>query len=611
MLDLPPETAIVVTASRAPVAGEDAAASVTLLDGRRTERLGEPLIGSVLRLTPSASLAVSGPAGSQSQLRIRGAEANHTLLFMDGIRANDPAAGNEPRLELLNSDIASPVEVVRGPQSALWGSEAIGGVISVGGSPASGSSATLEGGSLGFGRLSAGTTVRGDRVDATIGAGFQRSDGINSFAGGPGDRDGYRNVAGRARLVFRPAQEVEIGAAGFAIAARSEFDGYDPVTFLRADTLDESRNRLSAGRFWASGEAGGWKVSAGASLLGSRNRNLLDGDKVNRTAARRATTGLQAERDLRTGAIEHKFIGAFDWDRERFRARDVVYGGFSNQDRSRTHHAVTGEWRAVAGPLSTDLAVRHDAFSRFKDATTLRGSALLSLARGFSVAASYGEGIAQPTFFDLFGFFPGSFTGNPSLTPERSLGVEASIRYRGARLQAGVTAYRQRLRDEIIDVFDSSTFRSTTENASGRSSRSGIETEAEWAVSPALRLSANYAWLKASERTDPHQRAVRELRRPRHSGSVALDGKAGRFTYGASLAYAGQRRDRDFDSFPATFVRLDPYWLANGRVGYDLNSNLQFFARVSNAFDDEVRDVVGYRTEGRSAYAGIRLAFGR
>ena len=152
----PPEnqTAIVITASRLPEKAGDSAASVNVVDAPLLERLGEPSITAYLRLLPSTSVATSGPAGSFTPGRIRGAEANHTLLFIDGIRANDPAAGNEPRFELLNADIASRIELVRGPQSALWGSEAIGGVISVDGADAmsTGASGTLEAGSFGFRR---------------------------------------------------------------------------------------------------------------------------------------------------------------------------------------------------------------------------------------------------------------------------------------------------------------------------------------------------------------------------------------------------------------------------------------------------------------------------
>ena len=608
---VPVEQVVVVTASRAPQQEQNTAASVTLIDADRVQRLGEPLLSSLLRLVPSTSLATSGPAGSQSQVRIRGAEANHTLLFIDGIRANDPAAGNEPRFELLSTDLGDALEVVRGPQSALWGSEAIGGVVAVRSAGLDGAQAVGEAGSFGFGRLSGSAGLKSGRVSVAFGAGIQGARGINAFADGPGDRDGYRNRTVRGSISFRPTAAWEIGVSGFAIAGRSEFDGLDPLTFARADTLDESRNRLAAGRLFARYDNSGWKVSGGISHLGSRNRNLLAGDEQNRTAAERSTGQLQVERGFTTGGLDHRLIVAGEASRETFQARDLIYGGATDQDRDRSQSAITAEWRAEAGPLIADAAIRRDRFNRFEDATTVRASVLVKLSPAWSATVSYGEGIAQPTFFDLYGFFPGSFRGNADLSPERSRGAEASLRYASGPLSASATIYRQRLTDEIVDVFDPVTFTSTTANAAGRSRRQGLELEAGWAPSTALRLSATYAYLEASERTDPLGRTVKELRRPKHSGSVAADGTTGRLSYGAAISYTGPRTDRDFDLFPAPTVRLGSYWLGSARVGYRLTRQIELFGRIANAFDEDARDVVGYRTEGRSAYAGIRLGLGR
>jgi vitamin B12 transporter len=255
-----------------------------------------------------------------------------------------------------------------------------------------------------------------------------------------------------------------------------------------------------------------------------------------------------------------------------------------------------------------DVALRRDGFNRFKDATTVRASLLFHLNSQLSMAASYGEGIAQPTFFDLYGFFPGSFVGNPSLKPEYSHGFEASIRYRQGPLAASLTAYRQHLREEIVGTYDPGTFLSSAANAAGVSRRQGIEAEASWQRGKATRLSATYSYLDASEPSVASGQS-RELRRPRHSGSLMLDGAYSRLSYGASIAYVGQRFDTDFDLFQR--VRLSAYWLGGARIAYQLRNEVQVFARMSNAFGAEYQDVVGYRTEGRSAYVGLRFALGR
>lgn len=600
LTDLPPPPAaaetIIVTASRGGESRDRSPASVSLLEPQTEERQGEPLLASLLRLTPSASLSVAGPAGSQSQVRLRGAEANHTLLFIDGIRANDPAAGNEPRFELLSADLADRIEVVRGPQSALWGSEAIGGVIALSAQPRRGASATAEGGSHRFGRIGGTAGLETGDVTLALGGGVQGARGINAFAGGQGDRDGYRNAVLRGRLDWQRGP-VTLTASGFGIRARSEFDGSDPSTFLRADTADSSRNKLEAGQLGARFEEDGWKLALGASRLGSRNRNLLAGVEQNRTGGRRDTLTAEAARDL--GA--HRLTLAGEWTGERFTAADTVYGGFTNQRRKRDQSAITGEYRGEVGPLVATLAIRHDAFSDFRDATTFRAGALVDLGSGLQLAGNWGEGIAQPTFFDLYGFFPESYVGNPDLKPERSRGGEISLRAAAGPWRGAITAYRQHLRDEIVASAD---FLSAV-NAGGRSKREGVEVEAGWSAGERLNLSATYAYLDASEP------AGRELRRPRHSGSVAADGASGRLSYGAALTYTGARLDRDFDLFPSPLVRLPSYWLGSARLAYRVAPSVELFGRVANAFDRRVVDVVGYRAEGRTVFAGIRLGRSR
>ena len=325
------------------------------------------------------------------------------------------------------------------------------------------------------------------------------------------------------------------------------------MTFAHADTLDKTHNKLSAGRMIA--EIGRREKSYGVgyiSLLGSSNRNEVGDQPVNRTTGKRRTIGVEGGHHIG----KHQFIAALESEREEFKARDTAYGGFTDQDRSRKHQSITAEWRATdLGPVSADIAVRQDFFSSFKDATTYRIALKLDVGSGVSIAGNYGEGIGQPSFFDLYGFFPGSFVGNPDLKPESSRGGDISLRYSAGRLGGSLTYYRQRLKDEIVDVFDPSTFLSSTVNASGKSKRQGVEIEGSLPPSNALRMTATYAWLDASE-PNVGGGQLKEQRRPKHSGSVALDGTRGRLTYGAAIAYTGDRVDTNFDVFPAARVRL-------------------------------------------------------
>jgi vitamin B12 transporter len=603
---------IVITASRAPESTSETAASVTIIDSEQIVRLDEPLVANLLRLTPSAAVTSIGPSGSLTEVRIRGSEANHSLFFVDGIKINDPASGDAPRFELLNADLASRIEVVRGPQSALWGSDAIGGVIAVNGlDDGPGYGASGESGSFGFAKASASGALTSDAGSLSGAVGWQHAAGIDSFGASGGDKDGYRNLSGRLRGTIALGPSVRLGAAAIALTGESQFDGYDLVTFEHTDTLDESRNRLAAGRAWAEFgyDSSAWSGRVSASLLASSNGNLLAGDPLNRTSGTRRVVDAQFERAFSTGAVRHRLIVAAEAERESFHARDTVYGGFTDQDRTRNHNALTAEWRASVAAFAGDLAVRRDMFNRFRDATSLRASVLAKLGGGFALTGSYAEGISQPTFFDLYGFFPGNFSGNPVLKPESSRGFEASVRYRRGAFDGSLTAYRQRLHDEIVDVTDPSTFLQTTVNRDSVSRRSGIEVETGWRMAAKLRLSANYAFLRATEPDGSTERQSPELRRPKHSGAIAADGAIGRWTYGASLSYTGAHLDRS-DNFPFGLVRLPAYWLAGAQLAYAVRPGVELYARGSNLLGARYEDSVGYRTEGRGLFGGIRLRAG-
>jgi vitamin B12 transporter len=604
------DRAIVVTASRAPVAAVDSAASVTTYDEEALDDLSLPALPDLLRLAPGVSVATTGPRGTQTQVRIRGAEANHTLVFVDGIRFNDPAAGNEARFELLTADSLSRLEIVRGPQSALWGSEALGGVIAAetadpfrGG----GFEGLAEYGSLDSARLSGRYAVRAGDVGVMASAGWLRSDGIDSFGAAGGDRDGFDNLAASLKVEARPSEAIRLGVTGHWIESTSQYDGFDPLTFLRAETGDETMNRIAAVRGWAEGRWGGWTIDAGASYLDSANRNRLDGAPLNSTFGDRLT--LDAQLSRRFGG--HRITAAVEHESENFQARDTVYFGGTDQDRSRRLTAVAGEWRAEWSPaVVTDLALRHDSFSAFKDATTYRASLLVRPLHGVSLHAAYGEGIAQPTFYDLYGFFPGSFVGNPALTPERSRGWEAGAGWRNERFSLDATWFSARLRDEIVEAPGPGPFLSSTANATGKSRRQGIELSAAWHNGPGLNVSLDYTWLDADQQNVAGGPRTREVRRPRDSFNVAAYGTLGRLRWGASLAYVSKRLDQDFNQFPAAMVTLGDYVLASANLAYRILPRLELYARAENAFDAGYQDVVGYNTPGRTIYAGLRVAFG-
>lgn len=599
-----PEEAIVVTGSLEPVPAEEAGVSATIFGEETIEALALPMTADLLRLTPGVSVSTSGSRGTTTELRIRGSEANHTLLFVDGIRFNDPAAGNTGRFELLTNDALSRVELVRGPQSALWGSDALGGVVAIETADATrttGISALAEYGSLDSSRVSGQFAAGTGTVSISGAAGFLRSDGIDIFSE-QGERDGFDNRSASMKLVARPLPSAEFGLVGHWMEGMSEFDGYDQTSFAFADTLDETETRIFALRGWAGVELGGWSVGADTSYLDSSNRNLIDEDPFNSTFGDRLTFGGQLSRSF--GG--HRFTGAAEHEQEEFRARDEGYFGATGQDRSRSLTAFVGQWRAEwTGALITDLAVRHDDFSDYADATTVRALLLVKPSPDVTLHAGYGEGISRPTFYDLYGFFPGSFTGNPQLRPESSRGFEAGARWTNGPATIGVAVFSNRLQDEIVDIFDLETFTSTPVNVAGKSRRRGLELDGQYRAGD-LSIGANYTFLDAQERRDATDDAVREARRPKHSANLFAAANFGPIEIGGSLAYVGKRRDV---VFPAD-VTLDDYLLASVKLGYRVTPALEAYARVENAFDADYQDAFGYNTPGRTVYAGLRVRLG-
>ena len=603
------EEQIVVTASLAEIPGEEAPASVTVFEAEQIEALAPVFVADLLRLAPGVSVSVSGAQGAQTQLRIRGAEANHSLLFIDGIAFNDLAAGNEPRFETLTAEGLGRIELIRGPQSALWGSEALGGVVAVSTPDPLGdhrATAAAEYGSDDFARLSGAFATGGERAGLSATAAYVRSDGIDILGGGTGDRDGFENLTASLKGVARPAGAFEIGVVGRYVRHDFEFDGTNDF-FQRADTAEASETETYAARAWlgyGQDRSSPWAVKVDGQVLDSTNRNRDAGLRTNDSYGRRSRFGIQAARRF----AGHELIAAAEREDEDFGTRDLQFGGASDRDLERGRTALVGEWRATwSDRLVTDVAVRHDDFSRFRDETTLRANAVLDVTPSLALLAGYGEGIAQPTFIDLFGFGPGSgFIGNPALRPERSSGFEAGLRWRGRNASIEAVAFSNDLEDEIVEDFG--LFPNyTVVNADQKSRRRGLELSGEWRPAEGLSLGGSYSHVDTRERRGEGTDTLREVRRPKHSASLYGHWAKGPATVGASLAYVGDRLDRDFDLFPAPRVTLGDYVLASARLAYRLTPQVEAFVRVENAFDADYQDVVGYDTPGRKAYAGLRL----
>jgi vitamin B12 transporter len=231
------------------------------------------------------------------------------------------------------------------------------------------------------------------------------------------------------------------------------------------------------------------------------------------------------------------------------------------------------------------------------DATRLRGS--------------IGTGRKNPTFIELYGYFPGQFINNPELKPEKSASIELGVEHQFSdSLNLQLTAFAQDLEDEINGfVFDPVTFLSTARNMEDRSKRSGIEMAARWHVSEHVGVNATYTYVDSTAEN------TREVRRPRHSGSIDIDYGFldNRGTIALTADYGGTRTDTFFPPWPnpPEVVTLDSHWLLDLTAQYRISPGFRIFARATNLLDTDYEQVYGYRTQGRAIYAGIQAEFGR
>ena len=608
---------MVVVGSYLPRPAREVGSAITVLDAGDVDLRQVNLGAELLREVPGLAVNRSGQVGNVTQVRIRGAEGNHTLVLIDGIEANDPGFGSEFNFgDLMTYDVGR-IEVLRGPQSALYGSDAIGGVISLSTAapePGFGAHGEAEGGSFGTRQLGASLSGGSETISGRLSAMSYRTDGISASAIQP-EKDGYqtRTVHGKldvdlggrvsARLVLRRADnEVE--------SDRQDFDFPPTATeglIVDADDVSESRQHYGLVEVNAELLDGRWLQRAAFGYTDTRSDNFSAGAPVSGNRGERRKLEYRSTLRLGDGAWRHALTGGVQRELLAFEGLSADFPD-ANQTRSDDQTSLVAEYALTRGRhTAASLSVRHDDNARFDDATTFRatGSRLFE-AIGTRLHGSYGEGITNPSFVELFGFIPSSFAGNPDLTPEASegydLGVEQSLM--DGRALADVTYFHATLTDEIATVFDPVTFVSTAINQRGESERRGVELSMQAQLRAQWSLSGSYTWLDA---TEPDGR--REVRRPRHSGSVnvnyAFPGGQGNLNVG--VVYNGRQQDSEFVSTtPRTRVTLNDYVLVNAAVTWDTSERLQLFLRGENLLDEAYTEVFGYRSPGAAAYAGVR-----
>lgn len=632
---------LVVTSSRSGDAtpSDLVAASVTVIDDQAMRDRQVRVVSDALRDVPGVAVSRAGAVGGMTQVRLRGSEGNHTLVLIDGIKASDPFF-DEFDFGTIIADEAARIEVLRGQQSSLYGSDAIGGVISyttLTGAEAPGMRLRFEGGSMGTyagGARLAGVT--GD-IDYAVSASGLRTDGYPVAVGGRRDV-GSDSAGASAKLIWAATPDLKVTAVGRYSYTDADTADSDPDSTNRTFglTVDSPGvhyvNQAVYGlvRAELASLDGRWTNAVSAQVADTRRSNF---DVANAFAPPAGQPIVKASGD-HGGRFRESYESAYRFGDDHLKQRVTVAfdaeqttsqttvspsGAFTGKEHINDTGLVGAYDLTVDDRASFGASVRHDWNNRFADTTTYRVQASYRLDEGTRLHAAAGAGVKDPSFSELFDFFAGRFIGNPNLRPERSEGWEAGVDQRllDGHAHVGATWFDDRLTDQITTSF--ATGVAMPVNLPGTDTQRGAELFADAQLGSDWRLDAAYTWLDA-----PQTRAVilagkfttfdgQAVRRAKDIASANLTWAPSGQPFSGTLTvrYNGKQNDLAFTdpSFTPVLASLKAFTLVNLNGTWKINEAAELFARVENLFDRSYQEVFSFQAPGRAVYGGVRLRF--
>jgi vitamin B12 transporter len=597
---------VVVSANRAPTPANQVASSVTVITAEQIETQQERSLPDVLREVPGVNLVQSGGPGGATSLFIRGANSNQTKVLVDGIDVSDPTTPNGIfQFQNFLSAGVQQVEVLRGPQSGLYGSDAIGGVVEVitrtGSGPAH-ITASLEGGSFGTFNQTASLSGSLDRFSYALDLAHLRTTDTPVTPPellAPGEarnNDAYDNQTVAAKLGYKLTDQLDVGLVARYVHSdlhfTSDFDfgaGPDPVQ--SKSLADQLFTRATAHLALLDGR---FDQTLGLAYTDYRRDDLIPNNPPSPNVGDREK--LDWRGDLKITPDEILTLGAE-------RQQDEIVN--SPITARMTNDAGFAELRSsIDGRFFNTLSLRYDDSDRFGAAATYRiAPSLLIAETGTRLKASVGTGFKAPTLGELFVSYPAfDFFANPSLKPEHSFGYDLGFEQDLAhgRVEFGATYFHNDIKDLIAsnDSF-------TTNVNIGRATTQGVETFIAWRPNAALNLRADYTYTDAEDDI-LHQEL---LRRPKDKASLNLGWRASRrLSLTASLLYVGAWIDSDRD-FTVPRLTAPGYATVNLAANYELTGNLALFGRITNLLDRRHQDPIGFLQPGLGVFAGARASF--
>ncbi|MBI1180470.1 MAG: TonB-dependent receptor [Alphaproteobacteria bacterium] len=621
---LPGDT-VFVSGTRTPAMAYTIGSAISVLTLQDIEQRQNPVISDLLRSVPGLAVSRSGGPGQLTQIRMRGAEGNHTLVLIDGVQANELNFNGEFDYASLLAVGIERIEVLRGAQSALYGSDAIGGVINIitrGGQPGFHAEGAAEGGSFGTRQVTTLVSGGSKRVNGALSAGYFGTDGINLSHFGS-EKDGSRilTVAGKGKADLTDNLRIDGVFRYMDSHTRTDSEDFsyppDATQGLVIDTNDKQRNRQFYGRLQAGLSLfdGAWEQRAAVFYADTKRHYINPMEDLTGNSGSRLKFEYQTTVNFETPSFagaEHHLTAAFEREQQHFRNFGAVPDAAENQRRSESQDSFIGEYRVgFAKQVFLSAGVRYDDNRLFKNATTYRLAAAWRIpGAGTRLHASHGTAITNPGFFELFGYYPAYFLGNPNLKPERSHSYDAGIEqaFWDGGLTVDVTYFNADLRDEIVTLFDSATFLTTVDNLSGKSHRKGLELTLSADLGDGLTLGGSYTYTRARQ---PDGQP--EVRRPNHTGNLNLNYAfaAGRGNLNLDVSYNGKQLDNEFvDATPQTVVTLGDYVLVTLAASYKITDRVEIYGRIENMLDQKYEEVFSYRSPGIGAFGGVRVTLG-
>ena len=587
----------IVVAARVPQYQNEVGQAVTTLTRADIDRRQTTVLADLLATTPGVTVTRNGSIGGLTGVRIRGAEADQTLVVIDGVRVNDPSStgGGFDFANLLSSAVER-VEVLRGPNSVPWGSQAIGGVVNIQTvSRGAGLRARAEGGSYGAGFGSLGGNLERGVIRAGLNVGYLTTDGVSAAAVGR-ERDGYRQIGGSGSVSIDLTSGFGLDLRAYYAHSRAHLDGYAPPTYAFGDDAEYAKTQELYGYAGAHLDTG-WGRHRIAFTLADINRDNFDpsagADPI--FLGRGRSERYEYQGDLHPLDAVRLVLGA---ERENTRYTDGLTGAKTG--------VTSGYGELIVKPvdaLTLTGGVRHDDHDQFGGHTTFGADGALALG-GTTLRASYGEGFKAPTLYQLYSAY-----GARSLRPETARNVDVGVERTAldGALTAGATLFSRRTRNQIdfrsCVGAECATRRPGLYDNIARTRARGVELALALRPVEGFTVQGSYSYI-ASENRSPGANFGRDLaRRPHQTASLSADY---RFGFGLQVGGTVLMVGDSFDD-AANRTRLDGYALASVRAELPIGARIALYGRVENLADARYQTVAGYGTLGRAAYGGIRL----